>query len=797
MAHDPKTPPGGGTEVIGDAVDDGWDLPAEPLPIELPAGPARYDTQAELARGSMGVVRVARDRTLKRLVALKSLDPEGAVPDAAARFLAEARITAQLQHPGIVAVYEIGHDEQARPYFAMQLVEGRTLQEILDGLRAGTPAIVQGHGRVRLLNLFMQVCMAVAYAHARGVIHRDLKPANIMLGEFGEVFVMDWGLAKVVRDDVPHPIEGSRDEARFSTRVGHITGTPSYMSPEQAMGLVDGLNEATDIYALGAILYELLTLRPPVVGPDTDAILRQVRQGQITPPRLAAPEADVPPDLEAVILRCLDRDPGGRYRSATELRDEVEACLAGGHTRLRQVRTAARSLRDAHRTGQHFRELARRRRRLLRSLAERAAARLPADGPADIEALWADRRQAVALGAELERTFGQASALFEQVLSESPTSREAHEALRDLAWYRFLEAERAGDVAAMHLFRALAERHDPAGGLRAAWIGDGALSLLTLPAGAQVTLARFGPDPRGDALVLGAPEPCGVTPLTLDPLPMGSYRLQLQHGGGTTHLAVQITRQETAEFMLRLPAPGAIPDGTVHIPAGPFHAGTADTVEGAAPPSRQHLADVLIARLPVTCGEYAEFLAAVAAAGDVARAQAHVPRGVAWLAGRDGRWYPEGPPNTPVTGVSARDAEAYCAWRRAVDQRPWRLPTGAEWEKAARGADGRRYPWGNGWEPTRCRCAEGPTGGAPSPVDDPLDCSPYGVHDTAGGVREWTQSPHPRAPRQREIRGGGFRSRRLGCHLAARAWLREDGTADDLGFRLALDYTPDGAFGGR
>ncbi|MCB9523268.1 MAG: SUMF1/EgtB/PvdO family nonheme iron enzyme [Myxococcales bacterium] len=794
MAQDSRPPAGAGTEVIGDDLDDAWSAPPEALPIDLPTGTDRYEVDRVLARGSMGVIKVARDRTLKRLVALKTLDPEGAVPDATGRFLAEARITAQLQHPSIVAVYEIGQDQAERPYFAMQLIEGRTLREIIDGLRASNPQIVQRHGRVRLLNLFMQVCMAVAYAHARGVIHRDLKPANIMLGEFGEVFVMDWGLAKVVRADVPSPIDGSRDEARFSTRVGHITGTPAYMSPEQAMGLVDALSEATDIYALGAILHELLTLHPPVTGPSTEAILRLVRQGAIAPPSAAWPEAEVPADLEAVIMRCLARDPVARFRSATELRDEVEACLAGGHTRLGQVRTAARTLREAHRAGQLFRERARQRRRLARRIAEQAAERLPGDPPDLIEAVWADRRRLTALVAELERTFDKALALFGQVVGEAPDNREAHEGLRDLAWYRFLEAERLQDRQAMAVFRALAKRHDPNNGLREALIGEGALTLLTVPAGATVAVHRFGPDPRGDALDVGAARDGGRTPVVLDPLPMGSYLLRLTHAGGETRLPVLITRQETAELTVRLPGPGAVPPGLIHVPAGPWFSGATQGANGAAPRARQPLEDFLIAQVPVTCGDYGAFLGALSEAGDHARVRALVPAS-GWLQAQDGRWHPAGSLDNPVTGVSARDAEAYCGWRRTVDGHPWRLPQAPEWEKAGRGADGRAYPWGNGWEPTRCRCAESPSGGGVSPVGEAQDQSPYGVLDLAGGVREWTATAHPRSPRRREVRGGGYLSAAADCHLAARRWLREDARVEDVGFRLALDYPS--ARGGR
>jgi serine/threonine-protein kinase len=787
MAEDSNKPPSGGTEVLCE-VDDGWqDLP-DVLPIQVPHGEARYVIEGELARGTMGVVKVARDVALHRRVALKELRPEGNVPDAAGRFLEEARITAQLQHPGIVAIYEIGESADERPFFTMQLIEGRTLREIIDGLRSETPAFTARYGRIRLVNIFSQVCMAVAYAHARGVIHRDLKPANIMLGEFGEVFVMDWGLAKVVRTDVAQPMADSRAEVRFATRVGDITGTPAYMSPEQAMGLVDALGPATDIYALGAILYELLTLRPAVQANTTQALLAKVRRGAIERPSTAAPEAEVPAELEGVIMRCLSRDPAHRFRSAAEVRDEVEASLDGGHTRTHRIGNTTRNLREAHRTGQVFRDLARRRRRLAREFAEAQADRLPADPPDAVRALWDVHHQLSQQEAELEAAFAQSIAQFDRVLSERPDHQAAHEGLRDLLWYRFLEAERRGDRAAMSLFGALAAQHDPRGTLGAAVEGNGTLTLTSDPPGLAVRLRTWAPGPRAEALALGPPTDCGTTPLRLEPLAMGSYMLEIEHDTGLTTIALAQGRQSVNELSVRPLNP--LPEGCVHVPAGPFWSGADNRIAaGARPRSRGYQADALISRTPVTLGAYADFLAHLVQSGDASGARRHVPPSGFRLA-PDGRWYPEGHTQTPVTAITAVQAEAYCAWRAQRDGLPWRLPTASEWEKAARGVDGRSYPWGDGWEPSRCRCAEGPEGGAASPVGNPDDESPFGLRDLAGGVREWTGTAHPRDARRRILKGGGFNSRQAACHLAARAVLRVDHSAEDVGFRLALDFEP-------
>jgi formylglycine-generating enzyme required for sulfatase activity len=779
---------GGGTEVIvADArASEEWS-PADEggLPLALPAGSAdRYVVERELARGSMGIIRVAHDVTLHRTVALKALNPACTIPGAPSRFVEEARITAQLSHPGIVAVYEIGVGADGLPFFTMQLIEGRTLQSILDGLRDRAPEVLRAFGRVRLLHIFIQVCNAVAYAHSRGVIHRDLKPENIMLGTFGEVFVMDWGLAKILTTEVAHPVHAGRaPDPVWRTRVGDVTGTPSYMSPEQAMGLVDALNARSDVYALGSILYELLTLRPPHGSGTPHEILRRVRSEHPEPPSRVAPTLDVPPELDSIVMRCLGREQTDRFAHAQELVDEIEAFLAGGRTGMHRVRSAVRTSREAARHAQQFKDLARRRRHVAREVAEGRCLRLPGDDPERLAELWHAEADLDTLEVEVEQAFETAVALFTQVLGESPDQDEARDGLRELFWYRFLEAERAGDRAAMAIFRALAAQYDNAGALRAGLEGDGSLTLTSEPSGAAVTLYRF--ETRDRRLALAESRPLGVTPIALDPLPMASYLLVLEADGyEPTRLPICLARQEQAEAHVRLVPRGRLPHGMVHVPGGIAWLGAAEPELQAPPRQRVRIDDFVIAAEPVTVEEYAEFLNDLNDR-DPAAARAHVPP--RWQKGNDGRLYPEDHGRLPVTQVTGRNVLAYCAWRASRDALPWRLPTEQEWEKAARGVDARAWPWGNLWEPAFCRCAEGPEGGALSSVGNPSDEGPFGVRDLAGGVREWTSTEHPRDPRRRAIKGGGYLSGRSACHLAVRTFAKLDRAAPDLGFRLALD----------
>lgn len=771
MSRDDDKP--AGTEVILADGDDGWDAaPAVAIPTSSPDG-HEYEIVGDLARGSMGAIKIARDTSLQRQVALKLLDPASTLPNAAARFLDEARITAQLQHPSIVPVYAIGTLD-GDPYFAMQLIEGRTLRDVIDGLVRHDPDDLVRYGRVRLLNILVQVCNSIAYAHSRGVIHRDLKPANIMLGEYGEVFVMDWGLAKIVKSAVEDPVVGGRpDEAAYQTRVGDVTGTPAYMAPEQAMGLIDALSERTDVFALGAILYELVALRPPFVADSMIATLRLAQHAQIQLPSVVAPDADVPPALEAIIMRCLARDPMRRYTSVAALRDEIEGCATASHTVMHRMRGTARTLREAASAGQRFRELARQRRQTAREVATTAALRLPADPPELVDAHWAAVAELRTVEIELDRLFDQAVAQFHQVLSEQPDQTAARDGLRDLFWYRFLEAERFGDRRAMAIYRSLAIEHDPHAVLHAASEGHGELRLTVDPPHAHQRL---------HALIQGS-RALQATPVhSTGPIGMGSYRLELSAPGyAPTIVSIWMGRQEVAELSVALPPAHRLPEGMIYVPAGPFWRGTRANFIAGPPMLRAHQEAFCIARLPITVDEWAQF------ADASPHPATRLPPGSPWQIGRDGRVHPDEPGQNPMTGVTLRLIRAYCQWRRERDGLPWRLPTAGEWEKAARGADGRSFPWGDAWEPSNCRCIEGPEGGVASAVGAEADVSIYGVADMAGGVREWTRTEHPRDPRRRVIKGGSFATGRVHCHLGAASFRRMDQGASDLGFRLALD----------
>jgi len=335
-----------------------------------------YEVLRRLAKGGMGMVMEARDLTLHRTVAMKVMH-QTAASLACARFDREARVLARLEHPNIVPIHAMGRDAEGRSFYTMKLVRGETLQAILDQLRRGSRRTNKRYGLAELLGIFQKVGQGVAFAHSRGVIHRDLKPENIMVGEFGEVLVMDWGLAKVA-GEVRSPAEetkmgiqelsdrGLQDPAADLTLEGAVMGTPQFMSPEQASGRISEIDTRSDIFSLGAILYSILTLRPPVRGRNVREVLAKVRSGDFAPPTLYntladpptaqdvsleefsaqlqkshglphCPHGRVPEALSAVTMRAMALKTDERYQTVTELLADIEAFLGGFATSVEHI----------------------------------------------------------------------------------------------------------------------------------------------------------------------------------------------------------------------------------------------------------------------------------------------------------------------------------------------------------------------------------------------------------------------------------------------------------------------------
>ncbi len=259
-----------------------------------PTVPVRYLQRAVLGEGGMGQVQQVDDAVLGRSVARKVMHSDiAARPEGVKRFLREARVQGRLEHPAVVPVYDLGLDADGVPWFTMKQVRGLTLQAVLEGIGRGDHELQARFPRRRLLTAFVQVCRAIDYAHSRGVLHRDLKPGNIMLGEFGDVHVLDWGLAGLAHAPMEAEVLPTPP-----TRSGSVFGTPGYMAPEQV--LRKPLDERADVYALGAILFEVLTLTPMFSGTTEERLARTVGEDP-SGPAARAPALDVPPELDAVV----------------------------------------------------------------------------------------------------------------------------------------------------------------------------------------------------------------------------------------------------------------------------------------------------------------------------------------------------------------------------------------------------------------------------------------------------------------------------------------------------------------
>lgn len=286
----------------------------------------RYEQKRLLGQGGMGSVFLVRDANVGRNVALKQLNEDRTGELVLARFAREARLQGQLEHPAIVPVYDVGTGPDGKPYFTMKRVRGQSLADVLEKMKRNEQT---GFSRRKLLSAFSQLCAAAHYAHERGVIHRDIKPTNIMLGAYGEVYLLDWGVAKVV-GDVPERFQSDAEidaKVGVHTSFGAVMGTLTTMAPEQAVGAE--VSARTDVYALGAVLFEILTGEPLHPRGEFEEVIATITRGVEARPSVRFPEAEVPPELEELCVKATKLQPADRLPSAMALRDAVEAYLDG------------------------------------------------------------------------------------------------------------------------------------------------------------------------------------------------------------------------------------------------------------------------------------------------------------------------------------------------------------------------------------------------------------------------------------------------------------------------------------
>jgi eukaryotic-like serine/threonine-protein kinase len=304
------------------------------LPRNVPANLARYMGIRDMARGGSAILRSAFDPVTGRTVAIKTLLPETRTDQRERRrLLREARVTAQLQHPNTVPVYDIGDDPEEGIFFVMKRISGENFFEVLKRIARGDEATTNAYSIAKRLEIVIGACQALAYAHARGVIHRDVKPENIWVGNFGEVILLDWGVAKVwghtddneaIRQSVLKKAGDSNDQLRTLTGGGQRPGTPLYMSPEQIDGN-RGIDERTDVFSAGVVLYEMLALREPFRGANIDETFHNIKNVDVSAPSVRSPDRNIPLAADAVVMRALQKRPGDRYQFMRDLIEDLRA----------------------------------------------------------------------------------------------------------------------------------------------------------------------------------------------------------------------------------------------------------------------------------------------------------------------------------------------------------------------------------------------------------------------------------------------------------------------------------------
>jgi len=757
--------------------------------------PKHYSILGKIGAGGMATVYLARDQSLLRSVALKVQHPD---PDGASgRFLEEAQVLGQLEHPNIVPLYTLEFGPDGSTYSTMRYLRGSSLHDVLRCLSTGDSAIVAEYSLTRLMQIFLQITQAVSYAHNQGVIHRDLKPANVMLGEHGEVQVVDWGIAKVRSASGVHT-DSQRDGL---TMPGQIVGTPSYMAPEQWAGAP--VDERADIYALGVILYEMLTLQRPFNGTNPLILCREVLTAAPPPLRTVAPDRSIPLELEEACLKALAKLPEQRQPQVRDLYRAVQAWLETETDRVRRHTLAEEKVAEARELLRVYQlqrkvvaELEQKSRELEGSFkswqsVDEKRALYDSDHAARV-----GRRQLIDLSTDVVGVLTEA-------LGFERENTAARQLLADYYWDRLIEAENSAQPDQVGFYSRLVRRyHDGRYSKRLA--GDGTLSLITEPAGARVRVCRL--EERNLLLHPGSPIFAGATPLQEVALGPGSYIVQVELDGYAPLIyPVHISRNRDWVGTIRLHRPTEIAPGFCEVPAGSFIEG-GDSEGWSLPRSEPRVPSFAIARHPVTVREYLEFLNDLAQT-DLAlalqRAPRRAPDGGSYALHHVERGFefePHLPENVaeldaPVSSVSWYDAVAYAQWRSAKDQRAYRLPSAREWEKAARGVDGRWFPWGDRFDASLCNIRESTKDGPRVvPVESfPHDQSVYGVRGMAGNMRDWTETPSAVGASSssplRVVRGGDWYGGRVSARCADRFWFEPNHVYFFVGFRLAHSLT--------
>ena len=811
----------------------------------------RFSHIKTIGLGGVGAVLSAYEPELNREVAIKILRPAFRnKPDSLKRFVREARATAHIEHPNIVPVHQLGVFSDNGVYFSMKKVEGRNLRSVIRKLSEGDKEFLKKYTLRQLLQIFVSIGNGVAYAHSKGVIHRDLKPANIMLGDYGEVMVMDWGLVKYSAEkdkskeewhvdlDPDFSALNNENAGPLSTIQGSVSGTPAYMAPEQAGGRNEDVDEQTDIYSLGAILYSILTWETaPFESPmTTNQVLNSVVNGDFKRPRKRAPKRKISRELEAVCLKAMARRKKDRYQSAAEMVRDIKDYLEGysvGAYRASWARLFFKTIRRRPLIPSagvvalftflgflgvlHFENKSR-----VSNLKNFAKYSIEQGDGYYLSALKAYQK----LQEEYEKPEG--NILYKNI----------NKLIADFNRYK-LEFNSNYNVAAQFLFQAedlggksplinkellkvlkqqlnfslLTGNYEETKGLvrqlrlrRHSVFGEiidsdqevyeqikmlirdqGMLRISSVPSGIKVYYEAFNDE--GNDIAPQKKVLLGETPFAAT-LPTGNYLLfPGDKNMDKIRYPVQVLCGQINPVELNVPK--NIPEGMCYIPKGYFYSGTRKSLQRM---QKSFLPSFFINCDEVTIGEYLKFWKSLKSPLKKGHYMArylfsngefkYIP-----IWDKNGKLRKGFKADMPIVGITGRAAQAYCAWLSKKRGIPLRLPTNLEWEKAARGIDGRMYTWGNSHNKTAALCWDNKGARKKYPIAAPIcsfpkDKSIYGVCDLVGNVRELTTEKVGDS-KVFVIKGGSLESRLSFSHCGYSTHSNGDGQ-NDIGFRYVM-----------
>ena len=802
-----------------------------------------------IGMGGIGAVFSAQDPVLRREIAIKILRPAYRNQlEYVSSFIREARITAQIDHPNVIPVHKLGVYDDAGVYFTMKRVRGITLAQILRKLREGDSNAIKTYTRQRLLEIFVSICNGAAFAHSKGIIHRDLKPANIMVGDYGEVFIADWGLALYrAEDDRSHAADkislGHLPEERKPVgETTRVSGTPAFMAPEQIVSNDDELDSQIDVYALGSILYSILTWEPsPFEGASTvTELMQNVASHKFLRPRRRAPRRKIPYELEAITLKAMHQDKKRRYESVIALLSDVRNYLAKypvsaysplphyrlyklirrrplvpvtllaalltlgiwnltlklqNHIEAKSVVVLANELLEeceksrnmaissrnklndsfarSGNTEIHGSDL-RLKSRYIRSNNEFTVAS---------NNIWELLSKQLSLNVDHRLVAKQFSRLlnnqvqFANAVNNQPMLNHAFER------FNSLPANIKEQVLknSPQLLRQFTMYNQNSGELKIN-IPHHNIKIIAVRENVAANSQQPSASGQENMFIKIAPAPA------TNSLKAGRYVL-FAHLPDNREIRFPVNIQRDQLEVLDFDPPALIPENMVFIPEGNFIFGERAFDDQFA---RTRLPAFLIGKYEVSIEEYLEFWNSLNDPTQKEQFRARIEDNT-----RNGRklldlWDDRGKirdpykANMPVIGVTPEAAEAYMQYMSKKTGMRYRLPTALEWEKAARGVDGREYVWGNNYNANyACVSTKTPGSIKSQPVSCgsyPKDCSVYGAYDMTGNVRELVTNTD--SWQHFTAKGSSFRYSQRFARLANQAYASN---LSDVGFRCVVE----------